>query len=884
MDAPLRILLLEDNNYDAEIIQRELKRAGLEFSVLRVLTQAEFEKGLTSFQPDIVLSDYSLPSFNAAEALKILQTLQPHIPFIIVTGTISEEVAVDSIKSGAWDYVLKDRIGRLGTAVLQSLERKRILEEQEKSKSDLAESEERYRLLLNSAPDAIFLADTETGIIVDCNAEAERLIGLPRSRIIGMQQWQLHPEEHRDRYRQLFHAATQLTQPMRITDGEVFAWNRSGVAVPVEISSNVITLRSKKYIQGIFRDITERRKAQAELEQRTTELNHFFTLAIDLLCIADMEGRFRRLNDAWTKILGYPRAEMENQPFIGFVHPDDVKSTLAAMEKLNRGEEIIDFTNRYRCKDGTYRWIEWRAVPHEDKLIYAAARDVTDWMNTTAELRRLHRAIEQSPASIIITDTNGNIEYVNPKFTEVSGYTLQEVKGKTPRVLKSGQTGDATYRQLWETILAGNTWNGELLNRRKNGELYWELVSISPVRDVQGSITHFVGVKEDITEKRAIEERLLRSQRLESLGVLAGGIAHDLNNVLAPVMLSLDILRGNLKEERDLRLLDTAGKSLQRGKDIVRQVLSFARGMQGEMVPIQPKHIIREIEDLLKETFPRSIRIMVDVDKDLSTIVGDTTQIHQLMMNLAVNSRDAMPKGGVLTIEAANLTPDDKFRKLHPESVAPSYVKISVRDTGRGIPPDKLKIVFDPFFTTKEPGKGTGLGLSTVHSIAKSHDGWVEIDSVLGKGTTVTVFIPATSAPEQPRPLPEPITVKGAGELILLVDDETAVRELGKLTLEDAGFRVIVAEDGIQGLSAYAKQPDAISLVISDVMMPNMDGAAMAQAIRHIKSHAKIIGISGIMEIDEQVALMKNYANATLNKPFNASSLLNTVKKVLQTS
>ena len=387
-------------------------------------------------------------------------------------------------------------------------------------------------------------------------------------------------------------------------------------------------------------------------------------------------------------------------------------------------------------------------------------------------------------------------------------------------------------------------------------------------------------IAKDITEKKKLEAQLLRAQRMESIGTLAGGIAHDLNNVLTPMMLSVEMLKQKFKDEQSQKLLTILEKNSRRGADLIKQVLSFARGVEGERNPLQAKHLISEIEKIAKETFPRNIEIRTDIPKDLFTISGDATQLHQVIMNLCVNARDAMPDGGILSISAENFFIDETYVQMHTEAKVGSYISIAVSDTGIGIPPKVLDRIFEPFFTTKEFGKGTGLGLSTALGIVKSHGGFINVYSEVGKGTTFRVYLPAIETEMQNVEEQQLELLVGHGELVMVAEDEDSVREVTISTLEKYGYEVLAANDGADALALAAQNKDKINVILMDMMMPVMDGQASIRAIRKINPGIKIIAVSGLAEKDK----LKNVAdntNAFLPKPYTAEKLLKTIHEVL---
>ena len=469
------------------------------------------------------------------------------------------------------------------------------------------------------------------------------------------------------------------------------------------------------------------------------------------------------------------------------------------------------------------------------------------------------RALTQSDFDLIISD------YSIPQYTGFSA--LEFARGTVPTVpfiLLSGTLGEEL---AVESLRAGAT--DYLLKDR----LHRLVPAVRrAVRDAQEKI-----------EKKKIETQFLRNQRMESIGALAGGIAHDLNNILAPIIMAAQLLRAKLHDESDLKLVDTLETSAQRGAGMVKQVLTFARGAEGERTAIHPRHLIAELRGMIAHTFPRSIEIKQKIAKDLWCIQGDATQLYQVLMNLAVNARDAMPEGGCLEFQAENALVDYRLTRYVADAKPGPYLRLSVRDSGSGIPPEVIERIFEPFFTTKAPGKGTGLGLSTVLNIVKMHGGFVQVESAVGKGTQFNVYLPKYADSDTAiTPARFPDLPAGKGELILVADDELALREITRMTLEHFGYRVCTAADGNEAVSIFKQRRAEISALVIDLMMPFMDGAAAVLAIKGEDPHIRFIMCTGITDSDKLAALRDDPNGTVLQKPHKTSDLLLALNKLLQ--
>ncbi|HEX7071812.1 MAG TPA: ATP-binding protein, partial [Rhodothermales bacterium] len=433
----------------------------------------------------------------------------------------------------------------------------------------------------------------------------------------------------------------------------------------------------------------------------------------------------------------------------------------------------------------------------------------------------------------------------------------------------------------WEDVLEQGEWSGELRMRPRKGdeltlESRWTLV-----RDRLGEPRSVLVINTDITERKKLESQFLRSQRMESIGRLVGGIAHDLGNLLVPILLGVRVLSQRYKDdERTARTLDMIQKSAQRGSDMVKQVLAFARGVEGERVTVDVRQLIREVDRITVETFPSTIRVEVEIADDLWSVKGDATQLQQVLMNLCVNARDAMPDGGLLRIDAQNFYIDESLSRMNLEAKPGPHLKISVSDTGTGIPQDVLDKVFEPFFTTKTEGKGTGLGLSTVYSIVKSHGGFVGVYSEANHGTTFTIYIPASEKREAQPVRDRTELAPGNGELILVVDDETNILETTREALEEVNYRVITASNGVEALELYRQHAGEVAAVITDLMMPEMDGITAIRKLKEERPALPIIAASGLTGTKARESVEAG-ALTCLSKPFTAEKLLGTLRDAL---
>lgn len=631
MKDSLNILHLEDDPVDIVLTQTALHAGGIPCKLFRVDTREDFVAALEKGGVDLVLADASLPSFDGLSALEIVRSRWPDLPFILVTGTLGEEFAIDSMKLGGTDYVLKQRLSRLVPAVRRALN-----------------------------------------------------------------------------------------------------------------------------------------EAEFRVEQQATQ------------------------------------------------------------RKLLRQASLLD-----------------------------AAQD-----------------------AILVSDLQNCIEYWNKGAERVYGWSEQEVMGRNVSELLYPEPGP--LKACMEAVCSKGLWVGELLQCHKDGriltvEAHWTLV-----RDDQGEPQSILCINTDVTERKRLEQQFLRAQRLESLGTLASGIAHDLNNVLAPILLSIEYLRLGEEDQDKIDTLKTIEASTRHGADMVKQVLSFGRGLDGSRSLVHIDAVVKELENILRDTLPKNIDIQVELMPDLWTVNADPTQIHQVLLNLSVNARDAMPDGGRLRIKCENINLLENFSMLSADAKSGPYVCIHVEDNGTGIPTEIADKVFDPFFTTKAPGKGTGLGLSTSVGIVKNHGGFINLYSEPNRGTSFKIYLPASSepVPELIQTLPKDLP-RGNGEMILVVDDEPAVRKLASKVLQAFGYRVNVAADGEEALAVYSDQRGKIALVITDIMMPVMDGVKTIENLKKINPNVRVVAASGLYVQGRGPRLLDAGIKHFLSKPYTAETLLNVVKRAL---
>ncbi|MGZ9148371.1 MAG: PAS domain S-box protein [Candidatus Deferrimicrobiaceae bacterium] len=497
---------------------------------------------------------------------------------------------------------------------------------------------------------------------------------------------------------------------------------------------------------------------------------------------------------------------------------------------------------------------------------------------------RLGMAVEQAAEVIMISDTDGTIQYVNPAFERISGYSREEAIGKNPRILKSGRHEEAFYRVLWDTLARGETWSGNLINRRKDGKLFEEVAVISPVRDAGGTVVNYVAVKRDVTHEVQLEEELRQMQKMEAVGKLAGGIAHDFNNLMTVINGFSELLQGRPGLDSTCRKeVDEIRKAGDRAAALTRQLLAFSRRQMLQPKTVDLGKVTSEMDNLLRRLIGEDIELVTVAGKALWNVKVDPGQIEQVVMNLVVNSRDAMPSGGRITIETANAVFADDYLGTHPVVRPGSYVMLAVSDTGIGMDEETKGRIFEPFFTTKEQGKGTGLGLSTVYGIVKQSKGYIWAYSEVGKGTTFKVYLPQAEEGIKETSSPgKPVRAGGKGcETLLLAEDEDLVRELARTILEEKGYRVLDARDGHEAVEIAGRHDGPIHMLVTDVVMPRMSGGELARRMDELRPGIRVLYMSGYTENAIVHHGVLDSGTAFVQKPFHIETLTRAIREEL---
>lgn len=729
MPTPLKVLMVEDSPDDELLMVRELERGGYAPAHERVETAEAMREALDRKGWDVILADYSLPRFSAPKALALLHERGLDIPFIIVSGSIGEDIAVEAMKAGAHDYFNKGNLVRLVPAV-------------EREIRQAAERQERRRVA----------------------AERDRV----------------------------------------------------------------------------------------------------FNLSIDMLCILGFDGYFRQVNPAFTRTLGWSREELLQSSVLDLVHPDDREATVGAERRLRAGNDLFLFENRCRCRDGTYRWASWNAVPFpRDGLIVAVARDITRKRADEEKMRLLARFPDESPSPVLRVSIEGELLYANGAARPLLGAW--------------GIAAGKTIPDDWRAF-ARETFHGGAGRTREfeiGGRTY--AATFTPIPD-GGYVNIYAG---DVTELRQVERQLLQLQKLEAVGTLAGGLAHDFNNILSGIIGYITLIRSRVARDGEARAdLDTMEKLAWRGSDLTNSLLAFARKSEYHPGVFDVNTVIEEVLKVVGRTAGRRVKIETVLDPKLLHVRGDKGQCHQVIMNLCLNACDAMPEGGTLSIRTSAASPDEEFLRTHPRMRKGRHIRISVADTGMGMGKETLDRIFEPFFTTKPVGRGRGLGLAMVNGIVDRHGGGIAVESALGRGTTFHVFLPATEEAEK-KEAARPAGVLRGNETLLVVDDEAMFRRITGRIMGGLGYTVLEATSGEQALALLRAGEKQADLVLLDMVMPNTGGAETFAMIKREFPDLPVIICTGF-SIDYQCQkALDEGARDFIQKPFDPNALALKIRAVL---
>jgi two-component system, cell cycle sensor histidine kinase and response regulator CckA len=764
MPAAIRILLVEDVPDDAALIERELRRAGIIGGITRVETERAYRAALRDFQPDIVLTDHSLPTFSAADALRIALLETPDTPVLVVTGSLDEETAAEYIKAGAADYIVKHHLERLGSAVLRALDLRRARSDQARAEEARRQGEERFRALIEHGADAVALIAPD-GTILFASQPTERLLGLAPVELVGRPSTErVHPDDIPRVQAALAHIVAMPGTPLTL--GLRWRHKDGGWRYIDAVAVNRLAEPAVGAIVLNFRDDTERRQAETALRESEERYRTLVEGVRDVIFALSPEGTITSLNPAFQTITGWQRAEWVGRAFERLVHPEDLPHALELLGRVVRGELRPVSQFRVGTAKGDYRMVEFSATP-----------------------------------------------------------------------------------QLLEQRLIG-----------------------------------ILGIGRDVTERVQLEQQLRQAQKMEAVGRLAGGIAHDFNNILTAITGYADLLLDDLSAADPRRKdVEEVRKAAERAAGLTRQLLAFSRQQILQPKIIDVNALVGDLEKMLGRLLGEDVALGTRLDPAVGRVKADAGQLEQVLMNLAVNARDAMPEGGKLTIETANIDLDERYAADHYPARPGPYVMVAVTDTGVGMSEETQAHMFEPFFTTKEKGKGTGLGLATVYGIIKQSGGFIWVYSELGHGSSFKIYLPrveeagdrAIAAAAVSAPTPR------GNETVLVAEDEPPVRAIARQVLERQGYTVLEAPSAEKALDIAAQYSGAIHLLLTDVIMPGMNGRELASRLAHVRPETRVIFMSGYTDDAVMRHGVLEPGSTYVQKPFTPDAIARKVREVL---
>ena len=754
----------------------------------------------------------------------------------------------------------------------------------------LQAEQERARQYLDVSGAMILTLDT-SGAVQMINRKGCEILGYPKEEILHRDWFEnfLNPEvaeSLKSAYEEFLTGHVEFIEyyenPVRSKGGDLrmIAWR------------NVLLKDSEGKVTGGLAsgiDITDKKRAEEEAVQAEMQWNYAMDFFDDPIYLLDVNRHVIRANQAFYKMTHSTASDVIGRHVVELLHPEGeaVPCPVCRAQEELRDAVITMETEHEDNPAGVPIEVICRIIRDPDNNpngIMMTIRDLSRARKTKERLSQSQAVFESTIEGIMITDTDLNITYVNPAFSEITGYSLDDVLGKNPNILKSSAQGPEFYKEMWDTINSGNVWRGSLTDKKKDGTYYPAIMSVTPIQDKSGKITHYVATQRDMTEYQRLEEQFRKAQKMEAIGTLVGGLAHDFNNMLSGIIGNTYFARQRAGDNKRLvENIDAIDKLSLRAADMIKQLLTFARKDDVAMHDFSLNSFLNEGIRLAQTSIPENIEQVLDISSVPMYVHGNTTQLQQIMMNLLNNARDALeniahPK---IVCSVHPYHADKAFKLRHPEMQSNTFALITVKDNGEGIRKDILDKIFEPFFSTKEVGKGTGLGLAMVYGAIMTHNGVVEIDSDIGEGTELKVYLPLVSSMEDEPSEDEAQLVKANGELVLLADDDETLREITEELLLHLGYKVITAVDGEDAITRFEENINDIALVILDIVMPRLDGVDAAEKIRRIKNNIPIIFATGYDRDEALKGHLRLENCAVLSKPFPLTQLNQEVSKLI---
>ncbi len=749
---------------------------------------------------------------------------------------------------------------------------------QKQAEETLKESEDRFRSIFDATNDALFIQDLETGAILDVNRKACELYGMSREEAMHYDVEAISADVPPYTAKE----ASEWMCKAAAGEPQLFEWrakDTAGRLFWVEVNMRCACVGPVERLIVSIRDVTERKRAEDALADSETRFKALHNATFGGIAIHD-KGIILECNLGLSEITGYPLEELMGMDGLLLIAERTRNTVLDhILSGCEKPYEVIG--SRKNGEEYPLR-LEARNIPYKGrKARVVEFRDITEQKQVEAEKERFMTAIDQVAEAIVITDAEGTVEYVNPAFERITGYAREEVVGQNPRILGSGEQDASFYQSMWKTLRAGETWNGRFGNRKKDGTPYTEDAVISPVKNTDGKTVNYVAIKTDITAELAREEQVRQTQKMESVGRLAGGVAHDFNNILQTITGFCGLILAEMDPQSAHRQ-DVAGiqTAVRHAGDLTRQLLAFSRKQPTERRVLDLDAVLSDGRKMIQQALEKEHHLELKLASALQTVKADAVQVLQVAMNLVVNARDAMPDGGEITLSTQKVLIREEDLLRQPDAHVGKWVCLSVADAGCGMDEKQLSHLFEPFYTTKRLGKGTGLGLSVVYGIVKEHGGWIHVDSEPGHGSVFKVYLPRYICMVADSPAGDKGSVDGTAsqeKQILLVEDNSAVQELAMEILRNIGYVVAVAGNVREAEALFAAKDGAFDLLFSDVVLPDGNGIELADALLERKPGLPVLLFSGHSDERAQVALIKGKGFGYMHKPFNLKKLLDAV-------
>lgn len=880
---PLKVLVIEDDLSDARLLERELRQNDLLSEIRIVEEEAEYINALKEFSPDLILSDYFLPMFNGMEALKIVRQLKPFTPFLLVTGNLNETIAVECMKAGADDYLLKDNLKRLGPAIIEAVRKKELEVSKLRVERKLIETERIFNSFLDYCPIYFFFKDAEARPI-RLSSNYEKLLGLPVMDAIGKSMFELFPPDL---------AASMISDDLSILESNKPLKVVEKLADRIYETTKFPILENGKptFLAGFTVDVTDRIVAEEALRTSENRFRQIAEIAGEWIWEVNPEGIYTYISRMGEVILGYSADEIVGKKhFYDFFMPEKREAIkAAALSYFAERKSFVNFENENLRSDGRIVILETTGVPmigEDGELLgyRGVDRDITQRKIAEKEILKLYHGIGQSPALVAITDINGDIQYVNRKFTETLGYKAEELKGRVLRILKPGHNSDEVYRDLWEHLLTGKEWKGENLNRKKNGEFFWESVLISPVKDNNNNISNYIFVSQDISKRKQMEQELIKakeaaeeSNRLKT--AFLQNISHEIRTPMNAIMGFSSLLREAVGDDERLKTYtDIISNGSNQLLGIITDIVNIATIEAGQEKIRLGVFNINSVTNTLIGQFrlraeARGIELsfLPGLSDEEATIESDETKFVQIVTNLLNNAFKYTESGRIVS----------GYRKDKDS------IEFFVRDTGIGIPEQFRERIFERFFQVgnrlSENAGGTGLGLSLSKAYVELMGGriWIS-DNENGKGSAFFFTIPYTRAASVKQPAPvelkPAVDDKHPEKTILVAEDEENNFTLLTYVLSKHNFRIIRASNGLEALEIVGSG-EKIDLILMDIKMPEMDGFEATLKLRGDGNKTPIIALTAYARESDMLKFREAGFNDYITKPFDKEKLLEAIER-----